>query len=250
MNEPKKYFQFGLTKTFPCNYLMTEKERLIVVTNVEELNSENYERLLLAGFRRSGEQVYRPHCEHCKSCESIRLPVNDFSPSKSQKRINSMNKDLTVRVVSSPRPEYFNLYQRYIDNVHKDGAMYPANFEQYENFIFSSRVDQLFLELYLAEELVSVAVCDNLPSALSALYTFFDPDLSKRSLGKFSILKQIELSKKMHKEFLYLGYQIDQCAKMNYKNQYFPHERLQDDKWQRTANKQSLDSNLQKHPKK
>ncbi|WNC70578.1 arginyltransferase [Thalassotalea psychrophila] len=250
MNEPKKYFQFGLTKTFPCNYLMTEKERLIVVTNVEELTSENYERLLMSGFRRSGEQVYRPHCENCNSCESIRLPVNEFSPSKSQKRISAINKDLTARVVKTPRPEYFSLYQRYIDNVHKDGAMYPANFEQYENFIFSSRVDQLFLELYLEEELISVAVCDNLPSALSALYTFFDPNLSKRSLGKFSILKQIELSKKMHKKFLYLGYQIDECAKMNYKNQYFPHERLKDDNWQRTTNKQNLPSDLQKHPNK
>ncbi|OUS28722.1 arginyltransferase [Thalassotalea sp. 42_200_T64] len=237
MSESKKHFQFGLTKTFPCNYLETEKERLIVVTNSNELTSENYQRLLMAGFRRSGEQVYRPHCPNCSSCESIRLPINEFAPSKSQKRIMAVNKDLTVRISRGGKEEYFDLYRRYINTVHRNGAMYPANRQQYQGFIFSSRVEQLFLELYLHDTLISVAVCDNLPSALSALYTFFDPSLHKRSLGKYSILKQIELSKKLNKHYLYLGYQIDQCAKMNYKNQYYPHERLVDDNWQRTNKK-------------
>lgn len=236
MTEPKKYFQFGITKTFPCNYLSSQQERLVVITNGEEITNENYERLLSAGFRRSGEQVYRPHCENCKACESIRLQVNDFKPSKSQKRINNINKDLTIELTDTAKPQYFDLYRRYINAIHRGGGMYPANQEQYQNFIFSDRVSQLFIEMYLDEQLVCVAVCDNLPNSLSALYTFYDPELAKRSLGKYSILNQIDITKKLGKNLLYLGYQIDECAKMNYKKQYSPHQRLQQESW-KTLNK-------------
>ena len=231
MSEDQKYFQFGLTKSFPCNYLANENERLIVVTNGQYINNENYQRLLMSGFRRSGDQVYRPHCQQCKACESIRIPVKEFKPSRSQKRILATNRDLEARIVFKANDSYFPLYQNYINSNHRDGSMYPANKEQYTNFIFSEHISQLFIEIYQQEKLVAVAVCDNLVNSLSALYTFYDPTLSKRSLGKYAILKQIELSKKLHKHYVYLGYQIDSCAKMNYKSQYYPHERLQNENW-------------------
>ncbi|WP_371185171.1 arginyltransferase [Thalassotalea maritima] len=237
MSESKKFFQFGITRPFDCNYLNDKQERLIVVTNVDDINSENYQRLMLNGFRRSGDQVYRPHCVNCRACESLRIPVYLFKPSRSQKRLLNSNKDLDVRIALHPKEEYFELYQRYIDTIHRDGSMYPANKEQYESFIFSHHVEQLFLEVHLHNQLVSVAVCDNLPHALSALYTFYDPQLQKRSLGKFSILQQIVLAQKLNKHYLYLGYQIDACAKMNYKNQYYPHERLVGQTWHRFTEK-------------
>lgn len=231
MSDDKLYFQFGLTKAFACNYLAQQQERLIVITNSELLNDENYQRLLASGFRRSGDQVYKPHCEQCNACESIRLPVKDFKPSKSQKRIIATNKDLSLQLSHEAKAEYFDLYKRYIDTVHQDGTMFPANKEQYQGFIFSSKISQLFIEIYLADKLVSVAVCDSLPNALSALYTFYDPTLAKRSLGKFSIIKQIEICQLLNKDLLYLGYQIDECDKMNYKKQYKPHQRLNNDLW-------------------
>ncbi|NMP15392.1 arginyltransferase [Thalassotalea sp. Y01] len=237
MTESKKYFQFGLTRSFDCNYLAEQQERLIVITNSEDVNAENYQRLMMAGFRRSGDQVYRPHCETCQACESLRIPVRLFKSSKSQKRLLNANKDFTVRIAQTEKAEYFALYQKYIDTNHRDGSMYPANQEQYRAFIFSKQVPQLFLELYDKDKLISVAVCDNLPRALSALYTFYDPDYQKRSLGRYSILQQIELAVKLNKHYLYLGYQIDACKKMNYKSQYYPHERLVNDNWQRIERK-------------
>ncbi|TLU66276.1 arginyltransferase [Thalassotalea litorea] len=233
MNEQKKFFQFGLTQHFPCNYLPEQKERLMVVMNQELLTNENYQRLLEAGFRRSGNQVYRPHCQRCDACESLRVPVKDFTLSKSQKRILTTNRDIKVNISSTEKEHYYPLYERYINTVHTDGGMYPANKNQYDNFIFSNKISQLFIELYLDDELVSVAVTDHLPGALSALYTFYDPRFPKRSLGKLSILSQIEVTKTLGKEFLYLGYQIDACSKMNYKNKYFPHQRLNQERWQK-----------------
>ncbi|TKB43746.1 arginyltransferase [Thalassotalea mangrovi] len=234
MSEQKKYFQFGLTQHFACNYLPEKKERLMVVMNHELLSNENYQRLLEAGFRRSGNQVYRPHCKNCDACESLRVPVQEFAPTRSQKRVLKINQDIEIQISSLEKPTYYPLYKRYINAIHQDGGMYPANREQYNNFIFSKNISQLFIELYLEQKLVSVAVTDNLPNALSALYTFYDPDLPKRSLGILSILSQIKVAQQLQKNFLYLGYQIDDCSKMNYKSRYFPHQRLQGERWQRT----------------
>jgi arginine-tRNA-protein transferase len=110
--------------------------------------------------------------------------------------------------------------------------MYPASLEQYQGFVLSPWNNALFIELYAKDELIGVAVTDNLASSLSALYTFFKPEELQRSLGTFAILQQIELAKSLNKPFLYLGYQIDTCQKMSYKQNFLPHERFFDDKWQ------------------
>jgi arginine-tRNA-protein transferase len=196
-----------------------------------------YELLISNGFRRSGKQVYRPHCELCNACESIRLPVDIFKASKSQKRIIKRNQDLTILISNSDKPEYYPLYESYINQRHTDGSMYPATKEQYQGFILSPWNNALFIEIYATDEhandeLIGVAVTDNLTSSLSALYTFFKPDQQQRSLGSFAILQQIELAKSLDKPFLYLGYQIDTCQKMSYKQNFLPHERFFDDKWQ------------------
>jgi arginine-tRNA-protein transferase len=224
--------KFGITTPFTCSYLPEQDERLLVFMSETQPTIAEYDFLIGAGFRRSGTQVYRPHCEACKACESIRLPVHMFRSSKSQKRIMKRNQDLTVRISNSDKPEYYPLYESYINQRHDDGSMYPATLEQYQGFILSPWNNALFIELYANDELIGVAVTDNLESSLSALYTFFKPEEQQRSLGSFAILQQIELAKSLNKPFLYLGYQIDTCQKMSYKQNFLPHERFFNDKWQ------------------
>jgi arginine-tRNA-protein transferase len=229
--------KFGITQPAQCNYLETEKEQLLVLMPDIEASAQEYDYLIAAGFRRSGLQIYRPHCQSCKACESIRLPVKDFKASKSQKRIWNKNQDLSIQISQHHQPEYYPLYESYINQRHADGSMYPASREQYDGFILNPWDNALFIEFYAHDELIGVAVTDHMPSSLSALYTFFKPNEDKRSLGTFAILQQIELAKSMNKEYLYLGYQIDTCAKMNYKQKFLPHERFFEEKWQLIAKK-------------
>jgi arginine-tRNA-protein transferase len=229
--------KFGISTPFTCSYLPEQDEQLLVLMSDTEPTIAEYELLISNGFRRSGKQVYRPHCELCNACESIRLPVDIFKASKSQKRIIKRNQDLTILISNSDKPEYYPLYESYINQRHTDGSMYPATKEQYQGFILSPWNNALFIEIYATDEhandeLIGVAVTDNLTSSLSALYTFFKPDQQQRSLGSFAILQQIELAKSLNKPFLYLGYQIDTCQKMSYKQNFLPHERFFDDKWQ------------------
>jgi arginyl-tRNA--protein-N-Asp/Glu arginylyltransferase len=224
--------KFGITTAFTCSYLPEQKERLLVFMSDTQPTMLEYNYLISAGFRRSGTQVYRPHCGSCNACESIRLPVDTFAPSKSQKRTIKRNQDLTIRISHSDKPEYYPLYESYINQRHADGSMYPATLEQYQGFVLSPWNNALFIELHTNDELIGVAVTDKLVSSLSALYTFFKPEEQQRSLGNFAILQQIELAKSLNKPFLYLGYQIDACQKMSYKQNFLPHERFFDDKWQ------------------
>ncbi|MGB1198004.1 MAG: arginyltransferase [Thalassotalea sp.] len=229
-------YQLGITDNFPCNYLPDQQERLLVATDPRLQNSEQYGWLMSQGFRRSGEQIYRPYCENCQACQSLRVLVNDFTPSKSQKRVLKKNKNFTVATSTTLSDSYYPLYEQYINQLHHDGSMFPANYQQFTSFLSSGLTQQLFIEIYADNQLVAVAVTDVLIDALSAVYTFYHPDFKSSSLGVFSILTQIETSKNLTKQYLYLGYQIDQCKKMNYKNKYHPFQILQDNCWQ-TVNK-------------
>ncbi|WP_413701520.1 hypothetical protein ACLKMH_07860 [Psychromonas sp. KJ10-10] len=127
----------GITKPFPCSYLNNHQETLIMLIE-PEANAQTYYPVLLAnGFRRSGNQVYRPHCQDCDACESLRISVNDFIKSRSQKRLINKNSRFTIKIAKTASPQYFDLYQRYINNVHHDGPMYPASQAQYDDFIHS-----------------------------------------------------------------------------------------------------------------
>ncbi len=225
-------YQFGISKEFPCSYLDNKQERLLIAIE-EQLNTpEGYTWLMSQGFRRSGDQIYRPHCVNCKACQSIRLPVSEFTASKSQKRLLKKNKHFTINISHQQQDNYYPLYQAYINAIHNDGAMYPPNYEQYQTFLSCHLTKQYFIETWDNDTLISVAVTDELLNGLSAVYTFYHPDYKKSALGVFSILQQIEIAKKFNKEFLYLGYQIDACKKMNYKNRYFPYQQLIDNSWQ------------------
>jgi arginine-tRNA-protein transferase len=232
----EKNFKLGITQSFPCSYLPESEERLLVAVDPRLQNSQQYAWLMTQGFRRSGNEIYRPHCSNCRACQSLRVLVERFSPSKSQKRILSRNKNFIIELSASPKTSYYPLYENYINTIHRDGSMFPANKEQYLSFLASDITQQLFIEIWDDKNLISVAVTDDIPNALSAVYTFYHPDYIKSALGVFSILKQIEIAKETKREYQYLGYQIDGCTKMNYKARYLPHEILDENQW-KTVNK-------------
>jgi arginine-tRNA-protein transferase len=232
-------YQFGVTKVFPCNYLPNEEERLLIAVDQQLHNSEGYAWLMTQGFRRSGEQSYRPHCPSCNACQSVRVLVADFRPSKSQKRSKKRNANLIIKRSNTLKDNYYPLFENYINTLHQDGSMFPASFEQFQSFLSSNLTAQLFIETWLpsdedekTETLVCVAVTYLLSNGLSAVYTFYHPDHKTKGLGVFSILTQLATCQKMSLPYLYLGYQIDDCQKMNYKDRYFPFERFIDNQWQ------------------
>jgi len=224
-------YQFGITQPFQCNYLLEEEERLLVAVDERLHNTEQYSWLMANGFRRSGDQIYRPHCINCKACKSIRVICDQFTLSKSQKRLLNKNKSYTLKTSTHAKDIYYELYENYINTIHHDGSMFPANMTQYETFTQSNVSEQLFIETWDEDILISVAVTDILVDALSAVYTFYHPDYRSNGLGVFSILNQIKLTNDYKKTFLYLGYQIDSCQKMNYKNKYYPYQELIENSW-------------------
>lgn len=230
--------KFGVTQPFACSYLPDRDEQLLVFIPAKEAHAEHYSALIQAGFRRSGEQIYRPHCAQCNKCESIRVQVADFVPSKSQKRILNKNKDVTCRMVEygseyflTQRENYYALYSEYINERHEDGSMYPPQESQFNDFIHSQWQAPLLLEAKLGDEVIAIAVTDKTETGFSAFYTFFNPHLAARSVGTLMILKQIEFCQTFNLPYLYLGYQIDECRKMNYKNAFTPNQRFNGEFW-------------------
>lgn len=194
----------------------------------EKLESNVYESLLAQGFRRSGKFFYKNNCPGCAECVAIRLAVRDFQMSKSQRRTWKKNQDLSV----SWHPvkfdhESYELYQRY--SVQKHGT--DTTEKNYWDFLVNSAVETIMMRYYLGNKLVGVGWLDVLPRSLSSVYFAYDLEYSKRRLGVFSVLKEIELAKELHLSYLHLGFWVSDCEAMNYKFQFKPHELLINDIW-------------------
>ncbi|GIU49663.1 arginyltransferase [Shewanella algidipiscicola] len=234
MTSKSDTIQVGLTNTFACSYLPERQEQLMVLQE-DSFNINLFEQLLGLGFRRSGDTLYKPHCPHCSACMPIRIPVKQFSLSRRQKRTLKNNRDLSWTIVTTTTDEHYQLYHDYIAQRHSDGPMYPPSREQYDHFIHCAWHQPLLIEVHHNHTLIGVAVTDILPNSLSAIYSFFSPNEDKRSLGALMILIQCRLAKLMNKEFVYLGYQIDESRKMNYKKAYQPYEILTATGWQQSG---------------
>ncbi|NRD73792.1 arginyltransferase [Shewanella sp. VB17] len=224
----------GVTQAFSCSYLEHQLEQLLVLQE-ESINLDLFEQLLAFGFRRSGGTIYKPQCPNCSACLPIRIPATLFTPSKRQKRTLKNNKDIIWKIADKQQEYHYDLYARYINERHQDGPMYPASREQYQHFIDAGWLTPIFVELWNNQELIGVAVTDVMPNSLSAIYSFFSPDEHKRSLGSLLILIQCRLAKLMNKDFVYLGYQIDESRKMNYKRSYLPYQLLTSNGWQQIS---------------
>ncbi|MFL0809170.1 MAG: arginyltransferase [Agarilytica sp.] len=224
--------KFFATSDHDCGYLPEQQSRTVFVDPEAHLDGEMYSELSELGFRRSGSHVYRPHCRDCRACIPIRIAAAEFKRTRSQKRCWKRNQDLKIRSVSSIEDiEYYALYERYINERHRDGEMYPATTEQFSNFLTKEWGITEFVEFRDQGELKAVSVIDKLQNGLSAIYAFFDPEDAQRSLGVFNILYQLERAKRETLPYVYLGYWIRDCQKMSYKTDYQPFQVLLDNRW-------------------
>lgn len=220
------------THPHQCSYLEGEDATTVFVDPNQRMNGKLYRQLSELGFRRSGGHVYRPRCARCQACVPARIPVALFQANRQQRRCWKRNQDLLVNSVASiDDDEHYKLYARYISERHSDGDMYPPTRDQFRSFLTSEWGITRYLELRLNGDLAGVVVCDQMDNALSAVYTYFDPDLHRRSLGGYGILLQVERARELGLDYLYLGYWIKACAKMNYKSQFRPLELLLNRSW-------------------
>jgi len=225
--------QFYLTIPAPCPYLPGRMERKIF-TQLDPLSGPHLNNYLThAGFRRSQNVIYRPACEACKECKSLRILAGQFKPSKSFKRIASRNRGLSREVQESyATQEQFALMQRYLLARHEGGGMSDMDFMRYEMMVEECASRTEIVEYRNAEyELVACALIDELSDGLSMVYSFFDPDLASLSLGKYMILEHIERCKNSGLPYLYLGYWVEGSPKMDYKARFRPAEVLGANGW-------------------
>jgi arginine-tRNA-protein transferase len=230
---PFQRVQFYLTAHYDCSYLPGERARSQVATPTHLIDRQAYSELIRAGFRRSGQFTYRPHCERCHACVPVRVVVADFVPGRTQRRCLKRNRHLSARFLPLDfREEHYALYRAYLVSRHAGGGMDRDGPDQYTQFLLSSGVDSVLVEFRDGDELVMVSVIDQIEDGLSAVYTFFDPAREQDSLGVYGVLWQIELAKRLELPYLYLGYWIGASRKMGYKKQYPPLEGLVDGRWQ------------------
>ena len=215
-----------------CDYLPGNRARIVYVSPQVSLDQTLYSRLVASGFRRSGNMVYRPYCSECNACIPVRVPVSRFRPNRAQSRILRKNADLEVAARPAAfDPAHYQLYRRYLLARHVDSDMALASPEDYLNFVGCSWGTTKFYEFRKGQEVLAVAVIDHLEDALSAVYTFFDPDAARRSLGTFAVLWQIAEARRQNLSWVYLGFWIEDCRKMAYKGSFRPLQALLSSNW-------------------
>ncbi|MEH6590271.1 MAG: arginyltransferase [Halioglobus sp.] len=220
--------------TYPhsCSYLEGQDAVTLFVDPRQKIDKALYSNLSAVGFRRSGSHVYRPHCAQCNACIPARIPVATFEPNRRQRRTVRRNQDLEIKRSGDIRDqEAYELYRCYIEQRHADGDMYPPDREQYESFLSNEWGCTDFYRIYDEDTLIAISVVDVLTDGLSAIYTFFDPEASKRSLGSFAIQWQIQRARELELDYVYLGYWIKGCQKMSYKSEYRPLELYVNNRW-------------------
>jgi arginyl-tRNA--protein-N-Asp/Glu arginylyltransferase len=237
--------QFYLTAPSPCPYLPGKEERKVFTHLVGERAGELNDLLTHGGFRRSQSIAYRPACEACRACVSVRVVVDDFRPSRAMRRIQQRNADLVGEMrVPVPTSEQYSVFRAYLDNRHFDGGMADMTVLDYAMMVEDSHVETKIVEYRLhgpdsritgrgAGPLHAVALTDVLSDGLSMVYSFYDPEHAPRSLGTYMILDHVARARRMGLAYVYLGYWVKGSRKMDYKGRFLPQERLTPDGWAR-----------------
>lgn len=212
------------TPTHTCSYLPDRVARLEVLLATPH-DPGTYQALMDARFRRNGVMFYRPDCPDCRACVPIRVPVERFAPSRSQRRAWRRNRDVRVEI-GRPRggDDRFELYRRYQAFQHDEHD--DCDRDEFERFLCDTCIDTIEMAYYLGERLIGVGIVDVCPDALSSVYFYFEPAEARRSLGVFSAMREIEECRRRNRAYWYIGYWVQGCAKMEYKSRYRPCELL------------------------
>jgi arginyl-tRNA--protein-N-Asp/Glu arginylyltransferase len=235
--------QFYLTAPSPCPYLPGQEERKVFTHLVGERAAELNDLLTHGGFRRSQSIAYRPACETCRACVSVRVVAEEFRPTRSMRRILERNGDLVGEMrVAVPTSEQYAVFRSYLDARHRDGGMADMSVLDYAMMLEDSHVETRTIEYRRrgpdsaingrgTGDLLAVALTDVLGDGLSMVYSFFDSDAAARSLGTFMILDHIARARRMGLPYVYLGYWVQGSRKMDYKGRFLPQQRLTPDGW-------------------
>lgn len=224
--------QLLLGAQHPCSYLDGRTARSVFVDPAMRLDAARYGALLELGFRRSGAYVYRPACAGCHECRPARVPVARFRPDRGQRRCLRRNADLAVAIDTRLSDEHYALYRRYLQGRHPAGGMDPEDREAFHSFLSNRWHGAEILALRDHRgRLLAGGVMDRTPQGISAVYTYFDPDETRRGLGTYVVLKEIERATAMGVPYLYLGYWVPGSPTMDYKRRFQPLELLEGSCW-------------------
>ena len=243
--EPRDAPQFYLTAPAPCPYLPGREERKVFTHLIGRRAASLNDTLTEAGFRRSQTIAYRPACENCRACLSVRVVVDDFRLSRNLRRVYDANQDL----IGSMQPadansEQYALFRSYLEARHHDGGMADMSMLDFAMMIEDSHVNTRIVEYrrrgpdsFITGKgtgpLIGLALTDVLHDGLSMVYSFYDIEEHERSLGTFMILDHIERARRLGLPYLYLGYWVEGSQKMDYKARFRPQERLDLGGWNR-----------------
>ncbi len=231
--------QFFLTPGGPCPYLPGRTERKVFARLTGSLAQPLSEALTHSGFRRSQTIAYRPACDGCSACVSVRVVVDAFDSSRSQRRIMRRNRDLVrTEVPAEATREQFALLRTYLDSRHAGGGMSDMGLFDYVAMVEETPVDTHIVEYRRPREsdrpgaLVACALTDVLRDGLSMVYSFFHPGEDPRSLGTHMILDHVQRAAERKLPYVYLGYWVQGSAKMDYKSRFRPLEALTKEGWE------------------
>jgi arginine-tRNA-protein transferase len=235
--------QFYLTAPSPCPYLPGQEERKVFTHLVGERAADLNNLLTHGGFRRSQSIAYRPACERCRACVSVRVIADEFRPTRNMRRVLDRNCDLMGEMrVAVPTSEQYSVFRAYLDARHYDGGMADMTVLDYAMMVEDSHVQTRLIEYRRCDldaggphkrELLAVALTDVLKDGLSMVYSFYEPEPEHRSLGTFMILDHIARARRMGLAYVYLGYWVRGSRKMDYKGRFLPQERLAPEGWTR-----------------
>ncbi|UDL95396.1 arginyltransferase [Lichenihabitans sp. PAMC28606] len=243
--EPRDAPQFYLTAPSPCPYLPGREERKVFTHLIGRRAGALNDTLSQSGFRRSQTIAYRPACEMCRACVSVRVKVDEFAPGQSFRRVLAANTDLIGTLIPNrPTSEQYSLFRAYLDARHGEGGMADMSILDYATMIEDSHVDTRLIEYRRrgpdtaitgqgTGDLIAVCLTDILADGLSMVYSFYDPEIVNRSLGTFMILDHIAQARSLALSHLYLGYWVAGSRKMDYKARFLPQERLGLNGWER-----------------
>ena len=222
----------------PCPYIEGETSRMPLRWQFRKLTPAAFDESLAGGDRRVGQMLYRTQCPNCQACEPIRIPVQDFARSKSQRKKWRKGAEVVVEVGSPlfthEKLSMYNRHKRERSLSQNDRIMSQ---DGYEGWFIRTCTDTKEFRYYYRQKLVGISILDVGDRDISSVYFFFDPDYSHLSLGTYSALYEIEWMRQHNMRYYYLGLYVESCSHLNYKAQYFPHERLIKGNWVSFAKK-------------